>query len=70
MDKLDEKVADLFAMCNWFVAVNTFNVNIEDLVNASPGAIVRVNGDLSNNIQVFIPNSPEIGCIAGWISEG
>jgi hypothetical protein len=51
--------------------VNTFNVNLDDMLNAArPGAIVRVR-DLDNSLR-FIPHegvSEVLGCIAGWVSE-
>jgi hypothetical protein len=44
-----------------FVAVHTGRLNIDDLLEARPGGIIRVD--------VKPTDSPFIGCIAGWISE-
>ena len=54
----------------WFVAVNEFSVNLDDLLNLKPGGIVRCTGSPGEAIKLFVPPQWDaLGCVAGWISE-
>lgn len=65
-----QKQADLYEMHPFgFLAVDANLVNLDDLLSARPGAIVRCFGQPSELIAWFPPAESYVGCIAGWISE-
>jgi hypothetical protein len=65
-----DKEARLLAMGGSFIAVDSVNVNIQDLVKAGrTGAIVRCRTNPHNCIRVVQLDDGPIGCVAGWISE-
>jgi hypothetical protein len=72
-DQAARKMVDLAKMTDlsWFVVIDVDNVNLDDLLDAKvPGSIVRCFGPPDESIKVFVrPDSPELGCIAGWVSE-
>lgn len=64
------KMDDLYAMGAFgFMAVDLDRVNLDDLMNAEPGAIVRVRGNPADCIKFYSGDSDAVGCVAGWISE-
>ena len=53
-----------------FIAVDPVYVDLDDMCNMRPGAIVRVRGNPYDAIRVYaLPESDTLGCIASWISE-
>ena len=56
--------------CFGFIAVRVGWVNIDDLLGAVPGAIIRIQGRPQDCIKFYPPmDAPALGCIAGWVSD-
>lgn len=68
--QITDKEARLWEMGGVFFAVDIDRVNLDDLVAPyQVGKIVRCEGDPAAAIRVFAPEAPQLGCVAGWISE-
>lgn len=66
----DERMCRLLDMGQqWFLAIDAASVNLDDVTSIRPGGIVRCRTPPGDAVRIFHIDAPELGCVAGWISD-
>ena len=67
---IDTRLAELLALTqSSYLLVNPALMNIDDLSSVRPGGVIRCRDQLGMSIQSMQASEPNLGCIAGWISD-
>lgn len=70
MTPTEERLARLLGMSvGPIYAIDVDRVNIDDLINAEPGRIVRCFGPPRESVMLLETVGMPTDCVAGWISE-